>query len=172
MTGWRATPSRHLVQGEAPLVLNVGDAVYMTSTRKGQPAEIGLIESFYSAPGDDHIWISARHYWRPERMGKLSATVEWDLAELFATEHADENSSASIELTPVVVQQLSAPPPSAPHTFFSHRTYNLSSHEISSELPGTSLNRLLWTIRALAAFALAFAHEAHSLLHRSSYHGD
>ena len=172
MTGWRATPSRHLVPGEAPLVLNVGDAVYMTSTRKGQPAEIGLIESFYSAPGDDHIWISARHYWRPERMGKLSATVEWDLAELFATEHADENSSASIELTPVVVQQLSAPPPSAPHTFFSHRTYNLSSHEISSELPGTSLNRLLWTIRALAAFALAFAHEAHSLLHRSNYHGD
>lgn len=157
--------------GETSLVLRVGDAVYMSGPRKGAPAEIALIESLYSAPGDDHIWVRARFYWRPERMGKVSATVDWDLAELFAAENADENSAASIELTPVVVKQLGAPPPSAPHMFFSHRTYNVSSHEISG-LPGTSLNRLLWSIRALAAFALAFAHEAHLLLHRSNSHGD
>ena len=64
-------------KGEASLIVRVGDSVYMSGPRMGLPAEIARIESFFSAPGDDHIWCKARFYWRPERMGQLSDTVEW-----------------------------------------------------------------------------------------------
>ena len=105
------------------LHLHINSMVYLSGPRKGQPAEIGRIKSFFSAADSDHIWLEVAWFWRPERM-KLSDDVDWHERELFLEDRGeadlDENSSASIELTPVVVMELHDPTQlaGAPHTFF------------------------------------------------------
>ena len=63
------------------LKLKLGDAVYLSGTRKGQPAEIGKIVMFMAQSDVEHIWLKVSWFWRPERL-KLPDTLHWDEREL------------------------------------------------------------------------------------------
>ena len=91
------------------LLVAKGDAVYLSGARKGQPAEIGLIHSLFQCPRGFY-WLECNWFWRPERL-KLKDEVEWHSQELFLQTGADpdENSASAIELTKVVVSELSDP---------------------------------------------------------------
>jgi hypothetical protein len=130
--------------GLVELKLKVGDDVYLSGAKKGYPAEIGKIVMFFAAPGDDHIWMRTRWFWRPERTEDLPDSLDWHERELFTEEHTkpddecDENSTAAIELTPVRVlpydpSQMDLPWPA--HTFFTRRKYNKAAKKISDLVP-------------------------------------
>ena len=53
--------------GSKELPLKVGDCVYLSSDRKGRPAEIARIQAFYEDPKGD-IWMQNIFFWRPERI--------------------------------------------------------------------------------------------------------
>ena len=52
--------------GLVELKLKVGDDVYLSGAQKGYPTEIGKIVMFFAAPGDGHIWMRTRWFWRPQ----------------------------------------------------------------------------------------------------------
>ena len=129
------------------LLVAKGDAVYLSGARKGQPAEIGLIHSLFQCPRGFY-WLECNWFWRPERL-KLKDEVEWHSQELFLQTGADpdENSASAIELTKVVVSELSDPNvvdvTEAPHTFFYRRTFNVDEQTVS-ELPVRTCTHLPW----------------------------
>ena len=128
------------------LKLKVGDACYMSGSPKGSPTEIGQIVGFHTEPGDDHIWVVCRWYWRPERL-RLPDEIEWHERELFLGDEGcddsecDVNSTAAIELTPVKVLPFpDAPLPGqvAPHTFFQRRKFDVEAQEVV-EMPAAGV---------------------------------
>ena len=112
-------------EGQYNLTLNKGDAVYLTGTRKGQPAEIAKIDEMFEDP-EKHIWMRITYFWRPERI-RLKDDVDWHEYELFLNPEPEpeENPSTTIELTPVHVHE--ARDASAwlnlPNTFFYRRSF-------------------------------------------------
>ena len=127
------------------LLVVKGDAVYLSGARKGQPAEIGLVDSLFQCP-KGFFWLTCNWFWRPERL-KLGDDVDWHKQELFLQTGADpdENSVSAIELTKVVVSELSdanvVDVTEAPHTFFHRRTFDVDAQTVS-ELPVRTRTRL------------------------------
>ena len=93
-------------QPDVQLRIQVGDPVYMSGSRRGQPAEIARIDSFFAKAEDGDIWFYNTFFWRPERM-RLGDDEPWEPAELFlqTTPDESENSVAAIELTRVHITQ-------------------------------------------------------------------
>ena len=122
------------MQPSVQLRIKVGDAVYMSSTRRGQPAEIARIESFFAKSVGGDIWFYNTFFWRPEQL-RLADDDPWDPRELFLQTSADEteNSAAALELIPVRVVDTNDIDSlvDAPHSFFTRRTWDPASQKVS-----------------------------------------
>ena len=122
------------MQPSVQLRIKVGDAVYMSSTRRGQPAEIARIESFFAKGVGGDIWFYNTFFWRPEQL-RLADDDPWDPRELFLQTSADEteNSAAALELIPVRVVDTNDIDSlvDAPHSFFTRRTWDPASQKVS-----------------------------------------
>jgi len=117
--------------------VKIGDVIYLSGVRKGYPAEIGRVESFF-ADEEGHIWMMNSWFWRPERLGELPEEVDWHARELFGSPMDcawDENSTCSIELIKPDVTKEEKPPAASvlaePHRYFWRRTYDVATEELS-----------------------------------------
>ena len=110
-----ADPTDHTQQR----TLHVGDFIFMSGSRKGQPAEIARIDAF-EEDQDKDIAFLAMWFWRPERLGKqLPAAFreDWHERELYLQvgKAADENYAETVELCPVTIHMLEQRPTTRQH---------------------------------------------------------
>jgi hypothetical protein len=68
------------------LHVKVGDAVYLTGARKGQPAEIHRVEELVQVDRPGHkkhgtFWLQGTSFWRARRL-KFPDSVDWHFSEV------------------------------------------------------------------------------------------